>query len=36
MDVKNMAGDETTTDVESMDVQAIIWKDKNIIKINNL
>jgi len=29
MDAKNMAGDEiTAADVESMDVQAVIWKDK--------
>ena len=29
MDAKNMAGDEiTAVDVESMDVQAVIWKDK--------
>ena len=29
MDAKNMAGDEVTAaEVESMDVQAVVWKDK--------
>ena len=29
MDAQNMEGDEiTVADVENMDVQAIIWKDK--------